>query len=193
MTFSVQAGCFRPHVLLRLILALNHTQYKISWMFSYKRRSKESFDHTHPCTLRFHIYRLTTVRQRTRMNIKYRSRAAQLENDETTKRIFLHPSECHIRRTLCENFRESCLDDFHDTVRKHGFILSVVWPLLYVRSCWCFRVLQFLVTLTMGRNKMALAGHPWPCETCLLNSLFALEKTKRIKKKTRKILPWTVG
>ena len=56
------------------------------------------------------------------MNIKYRSRAAELENDETTKRIFLHPSECHIRRTLCENFRESCLDDFHDTVRKHGFI-----------------------------------------------------------------------
>ena len=181
-----------------------------------KRRSKESFDHTRPCTLRFHIYRLTTVRQRTqyeyqvpqpssaagkrrndkthlstrlttvrqrtRMNIKYRSRAAQLENDETTKRIFLHPSECHIRRTLCENFRESCLDDFHDTVRKHGFILSVVWPLLYVRSCWCYRVLQFLVTLTMGRNKMALAGHPRPCETCLLNSLFALEKTKRIKK-----------
>ena len=94
------------------------------------------------------IYRLTTVRQRTRMNIKYRSRAAQLENDKTTKRIFLHPSECHIRRTLCENFRESCLDNFHHTVRKHGFILSVVWPLLYVRSCWCFRVLQFLVTLT---------------------------------------------
>ena len=99
MTFSVQAGCFRPHVLLRLILALNHTQYKISWTFSYKRRSKESFDHTHPCMLRFHIYRLTTVRQRTRMNIKYRSRAAQLENDETTKRIFLHPSECHNYKT----------------------------------------------------------------------------------------------
>ena len=101
---SFQAGRFRPHVLLRLILPLNHTQYKISWTFSYKRRSKESFDHTRPCTLRFHIYRLATVRQRTRMNIKYRSRAAQLENDETTKRIFLHPSECHIRRTLCENF-----------------------------------------------------------------------------------------
>ena len=79
------------------------------------------------------------------MNIKYRSRAAQLENDETTKRIFLPPSECHIRRMLCENFRESCLDDFHDTVRKRDFILSVVWPLLYVRSCWCIRVLQFLV------------------------------------------------
>ena len=43
------------------------------------------------------------------MNIKYRSRAAQLENDETTKRIFLHPSECHIRRTLCENFMKVVL------------------------------------------------------------------------------------
>ena len=80
------------------------------------------------------------------------------------------------------NFHESCLDDFHHTVRKRDFIPSVVWPLLYVRSCWCFRVLQFLVTLTMGRNKMALAGHSRPCETCLLNSLLALEKTKRIKK-----------
>ena len=89
-------------------------------------------------------------------------------------------------------FHESCLDDFNHTVRKRDFIPSVVWPLLYVRSCWCFRVLQFLVTLTMGRNKNTLAGHSRPCETCLLNSLLALEKTKRIKKDS-KILPWTVG
>ena len=40
---------------------------------------------------------------------------------------------------------------------------------------------NFWLPLTMGRNKMALAGHPRPCETCLLNSLLALEKT-RIKK-----------
>ena len=150
---SFQAGRFRPHVFLRLILALNHTQYKTSWTFSYKRRSKESFDHTRPCTLCFHIYRLATVRQRTRMNIKYRSWAAQLENDETTKRLFLHPSECHIRRTLCEIFMKVVLTTSMTPFENMILYWELVWPLLYVRSCWCFRVLQFWLPLQWVETK----------------------------------------
>ena len=65
---------------------------KSRWRFRTKRRSKESFDHTRLCKFRFHINRLVTVRQReTRTNVEYRSRAARLENDEMTKRVFLHP------------------------------------------------------------------------------------------------------
>ena len=107
------------------------------------------------------------------------SAAGKRRNDKTHLST---PSECHIRRTLCENFRESCLDDFHDTVRKHGFIPSVVWPLLYVRSCWCFRVLQFLVTLTMSRKQN---GVGWPLKT-VRNSIelsFSAGKDEEDKKR----------
>ena len=65
---------------------------KSRWRFRTKRRSKESFDHTRLCTFRFHISRLVTVRQsKTHTNVEYRSRAGRLENDEMTKRVFLHP------------------------------------------------------------------------------------------------------
>ena len=65
---------------------------KSRWRFRTKRRSKESFDYTRLCTFRFHINRLVTVRQgKTRTNVEYRSRAARLEDDEMTKRVFLHP------------------------------------------------------------------------------------------------------
>ena len=103
-------------------LGPNHTQYKISLTFLHKRRSKESVDHTRPPTLHFHINRLATVRKsKTRTNVEYPGHAAHLKNDETTKRVFPHPSECYIRYTLHKHFHESCLDDFHDTVRKRGF------------------------------------------------------------------------
>ena len=68
---------------------------KSRWRFRTKRRSKdpkESFDHTRLHTFRFLINRLGTVRQsKTRTNVEYRSPAAWLENDEITKRVFLHP------------------------------------------------------------------------------------------------------
>ena len=95
--------------------------------FRAKRRSKVSFDHTR---LRFHINRLATVRQsKKRTNVENRSRAAQLENDDTPKTCLSTPPPLGVSWcTLCYHFHESCLDDFHDTVRKRGFILSVVWP-----------------------------------------------------------------
>ena len=103
-----------------LISALGQTTLstKSRWRFRTKRRSKEIFDHTRLCTFRFHINRLVTVRQsKTRTTIGYRSRAARLENDEITKRVFLHP----LRSLIYDvRFHESCLDDFHDTVRKRG-------------------------------------------------------------------------
>ena len=37
----------------------------------------------------------------------------------------------------------------------------------YIRSCWCQRFSQILVTLDIGQNKMALAAYPRPCETRL--------------------------
>ena len=65
---------------------------KSRWRFRTKRRWKESFDHTRLHTFLFFINRLVTVRQsKTRTNVKYRSPAARLENDEMTKRVFLHP------------------------------------------------------------------------------------------------------
>ena len=75
---------------------------KSRWRFRTKRRSKVSFDHTRLRTFRFHINRPATVRQsKTRTKVEYRSRAAQLENDETTKTcLSTPPSESHIWCTL---------------------------------------------------------------------------------------------
>ena len=44
---------------------------------------------------------------------------------------------------------------------KSGFICLE----RHIRSCYCRRVLNFWLPLRTGRNKMALAGHPRPCET----------------------------
>ena len=90
-------------MLKRLLLCKGKTTLstKSRWRFHTKRRSKESFDHPRLRTFRFHISRLVIVRQsKTRTNVEYHSRAAQLENDEMTKRVFLHPSESHIWCTL---------------------------------------------------------------------------------------------
>ena len=97
-TVVLETKCFTP----KLLRAKPHSVQNLVE----KRCSKETFDHTRLPTLRFHINCLATVQPtKTRTNVEYRSWAAQLENDETTKRVFLPPppppsSECHIRCTL---------------------------------------------------------------------------------------------
>ena len=97
-----------------------------------------------------------------------RAQAAQLENDKTTKRVFLHHLRVSYKMYATLTIHESCLDDFHDTVRKRGFILSVVWPLglvvawrlksiflsyslpVYVSMTCVFLVLVFLCGIALG-------------------------------------------
>ena len=53
-------------------------------------------------------------------------------------------------------------------VGKSGLICLVRYIRTRIElSCWCRRVSQFLLTLTMGWDTMALAGHLGPCETRL--------------------------
>ena len=66
--------------------------------------------------------------------VQMSSTAAEQRVWKTTKRVLLYPSECHIRCTLRSDFHKSCLDDFHDKIRKRGFILSLDRPLVAGRQ-----------------------------------------------------------